>query len=191
MDMSLYRITGLHIPDTSAVVAPVAACRTTSRPVAARRDVSRPVVLLKLIVGIVAARAPARRRLRLLLRTRRFGFLIEGSIARIELAVRIAHDRELVGAHVREPRERVSREAHGKCYRRGVADESGERSDRLIANEIRHGVHVARHRRSIARVEPRRHLDAGVGVQRRAHRRINLREKLMREDDANFLLASL
>ena len=45
--------------------------------------------------------------------------------------------------------------------------------------------------RTIAGVEPRRHLDAGVCVERRAHRRIDLSEKLMGEDDADFLLARL
>ena len=123
---------------------------------------------------------------------RRFGLVVgKGDVSRIAFAIAIADDRLFVRAHVREARERILREAHRKERRRGIADEDGEGADRLIADEIGHGVHVARHRGAISGVEPRGHLDAGVRVERGAHRRIDLPEKLMGEDDADLLLTRL
>ena len=116
---------------------------------------------------------------------------LNGNVSRVQFAVAIADDRLLVGAHVREARERIRREAHRKDGRGRIADEDGERADGLVADEIGHRVHVARHRGAVAGVEPRRHLDAGIRVERRAHRRIDLPEKLMGQDHADFLLTRL
>ena len=110
---------------------------------------------------------------------------------RVHLSIAVPDDRLFVRPHVREARERVGREAHREDSWSWIAHEDRERTDRLIANEIGHGVHVARHCGAIGGVEPRRHLDAGICIERRAHWRVNLSEKLMGENDADFLLTRL
>lgn len=80
---------------------------------------------------------------------------------------------------------------HRDRLRRFVLNESRERTNVLIANEIRHSVHIAGHGRTIGCSEARCHLDVGVAYERTQHGRFDLAEILMGEHDADVLLSRL
>ena len=113
-------------------------------------------------------------------------------MSRIHFATAISNDRLFVSPHMGEARKRLGGEVHryGSC-RGCIAYEDGERADGLVVDEIRRREHIARHRREVSASEARGHLDAGVGGERGAHRRIDLTKILMGEDNADLLLARL